>query len=83
MTSLVSRRNGPNTYGRHRAFFHVDGRFGMSETDRSGPTAPFEHGLGGWCLSRARVVAGRSGFGENHIDVIPDPGVADDSRNDT
>jgi hypothetical protein len=28
------------------------------------------------------VVAGGSGFGENHIDVIPDPGVADDSRDD-
>jgi hypothetical protein len=28
------------------------------------------------------VVAGGSGFGEDHIDVIPDPGVADDSRDD-
>jgi SAM-dependent methyltransferase len=41
-----------------------------------------ELGLGGWCLSRARVVAGESGFGENHIDVILDSGVADDSRDD-
>jgi hypothetical protein len=31
---------------------------------------------------RVCVVAGESGFGENHIDVILDLGVADDSRDD-
>src|SRR4029450_1367905 len=31
-------------------------------------------GLGGWCFSRGRVVAGESGLGGHHIDVILDAG---------
>jgi len=47
VTSLVSRSNQPNTNGWHRAFFQVDGRFGMSETDRSGGLMPCSNGTVG------------------------------------